>query len=82
MTRFTPQTTRQGLAQEEVSGSFATLCAAARSALACFETRVFLVDDVDTAFPANHAVVAVAGHERFERIFDLHVTVPTRVLLL
>ena len=44
--------------------------------LACLEARVFLVDDEHTAFTADHAVVAMAVHQRFERVLDLHVTVP------
>ena len=35
------------------------------SALAGFEARIFLVDDVDTAFAANHTAVLVAAFERF-----------------
>jgi hypothetical protein len=34
-------------------------------ALAGFETRIFLIDNVDTAFAANHAAVLVAALKRF-----------------
>lgn len=44
--------------------------------LTCLEARVFLVDDVNAALTADHAVVPVTGHQRFERVLDLHVTVP------
>lgn len=49
-----------------------------QSALTSFETRVLLVDDVYTTLTAHHAVVAVAGHQRFERVLDLHDTVPRK----
>ncbi len=35
------------------------------SALAGFEARIFLIDDVDPAFAANHTAVLVAALERF-----------------
>ena len=42
------------------------------SALAGFEARSALVDDVDAALAANQTVVAVTRLERLERILDLH----------
>ena len=47
-------------------------------ALASLEARVLLVDDVNAALTANHAVFAMAGHKRFERVLDLHCTVPRK----
>ena len=37
-----------------------------KSALASLEPRLALVDDVDTAFAANYAVVSVARLGRFQ----------------
>src|SRR5690606_33237632 len=46
------------------------------SALAGLEARSGLVDDVDAALAANHAVVAVTALERLERVLDLHRSSP------
>lgn len=53
-----------------------------RLTLARFKTRVFLVDDVNTALTTDHAVVPMTGHQRFKRVFDLHGTAPRGVFLL
>src|SRR5690606_37896320 len=51
------------------------------SALAGLEARRGLVDDVDAALAANHAVVAVTALERLERVLDLHRSSPFFLLL-
>jgi hypothetical protein len=43
-----------------------------RSALASFETRSGLVDDINAALAAYQLVVPVAALERLERILDFH----------
>jgi hypothetical protein len=48
-----------------------------KSALACLETRLGLVDDIGPATAANHAVVAVAALEGLERIDDFHRIYPS-----
>jgi hypothetical protein len=47
-----------------------------QSALASFETRLRLVDDVSAATAANHAVIAVAAFEGLKRIDDFHRDYP------
>src|SRR5690606_35580086 len=44
------------------------------SALTSLVAPLRLVDDVDTAFPPDHAVLAMARAQRFERVLDFHVT--------
>ena len=44
----------------------------ARSALACLEAGVLLVDDVDAALAADHAAGFVPGLHGFQRVDDLH----------
>jgi hypothetical protein len=48
------------------------------SALAGFEAAVGLVDHIDAATTANHAVVAVAALEGLKRIDDLHRIYPLK----
>jgi hypothetical protein len=43
-----------------------------RSALACFEARGCLVDDVHPALAADQLIVTMAALEGFERVLDLH----------
>src|SRR3954454_24342825 len=50
------------------------------SALAGFETRVLLVDDVDAALAADHAASLVPGLHGLERVDDLHGWNPGRGL--
>ena len=42
------------------------------SALAGLETRITLINDVNTAFPAHHDTVFIACLSRFQGISDLH----------
>ena len=46
-------------------------------ALACFETRVDLVDDVNATFAANQTVCPVAAFQGLERILNLHRIIPS-----
>src|SRR5215467_9725191 len=51
--------------------------AQARSALACLEAALSLVDDVDPALAPHQPIVAMPAAQRFQRIADLHGSDPT-----
>ena len=46
------------------------------SALPHLEARIFLVDDVDAPFAANHPTGAMTLLERLQRVYDLHGVSP------
>jgi hypothetical protein len=50
--------------------------AVARSTLARLEAPLCLIDNVDTPLAAHDAIVAVAAAERFQRVANLHGTIP------
>lgn len=61
------------------SGPFDITCKYAGSALTSLETRVLLVDDVNTTPATNHTVGAVTALEGLERISDLHFLFPIKL---
>jgi len=51
-------------------------------ALARLETAVRLVDDIDAAFAAHDAIIAMAAAQGFQRITDFHGAIPRKGQLI